>query len=139
MEPVYRNIEFCRDPETLWRKMREGRWDWLGVHRNGQFVVGSPRRSGVMSASISAEHLPAGYEMDHGVRVRAEPDANLVTTWCRDAREAEHVYRERIEEFTAKEGPLVVMVERIEGQVAVEKELVVKRPSTYDWRPPPAA
>ena len=46
MHPVYETISFCTNPETLWRKLEEGRWDWLGVHPKGQYVLGSPRRKG---------------------------------------------------------------------------------------------
>jgi hypothetical protein len=42
MQPVYRKIEFVSDPERLWGKLKGGRWDWLGVHPEGQFVLGSP-------------------------------------------------------------------------------------------------
>jgi hypothetical protein len=44
VKPVYEKIEFCRNAKTLWGKIQSGRWDWLGVHPNGQFVLGSPRQ-----------------------------------------------------------------------------------------------
>lgn len=42
--PVYEKIEFCRNAKALWGKIQSGRWDWLGVHPDGKFVVGSPRQ-----------------------------------------------------------------------------------------------
>ncbi len=30
--PRYAHIEFCRNEETLFGKLKSGRWEWLGVH-----------------------------------------------------------------------------------------------------------
>lgn len=43
-QQLYRAIEFCVDPETLWGKIESGKWDWLGVReRKGKkfYAVGS--------------------------------------------------------------------------------------------------
>src|SRR5215204_4051057 len=61
VKPVYEKIEFCRNAKTLWGKLQSGRWGWLGVHPNGQFVLGSPRQgkgSTMMGAGPSSTVLP---------------------------------------------------------------------------------
>lgn len=67
--PLYDRIEFCRDPETLWGKLESKRYDWLGVHPKGQFVVGSPpvqRFSGGAGSSLARGGAPEG---EHGFRI----------------------------------------------------------------------
>lgn len=54
-----RTIEFCRNAKTLWGKIESGRWDWLGVHPDGQFVLGSLARS---RSGLSASIVRAGAE-----------------------------------------------------------------------------
>lgn len=74
VEPVYRNLEFCRNAETLWSKLHEGGWEWLGVHPEGQFVLGSPRRSGVLTeyAAVAVKRQGVS-EGVRGFRVFTEP------------------------------------------------------------------
>lgn len=68
MEPIYRRIEFCRNPERLWGKLRSGRYDWLGVKSDGQFVLGSPpvkKGSGLIaSGTKDKDGAPT---VEHGV------------------------------------------------------------------------
>ena len=45
---VYPVLEQCRKPEALWAKLATGNYDWLGVRRNGKYVVGRPRLSAVL-------------------------------------------------------------------------------------------
>lgn len=141
MEPVYRNIEFCRDAETLWGKLMEGRWDWLGVHRNGQFVLGSPRRGGVMSTygAMTLSHVGV-MEGEHGVAVVSHPDHDDAAShrWHPDEESAKAEFEARVADFEGREGPLIMRVQRIEQRRVVDERYVVKNPSTYDWRPPPA-
>jgi hypothetical protein len=136
MEPVYRNIEFCRDPATLWGKIREGRWDWLGVHRNGQFVLGSPRASRFTDHAAVTVGLADGGEGQHGVRLQDDPECPASELCFRAEVDAQAKYDEIIRTFDSREGPLVILVERIEERHVVQTEWIVKRPSTYDWRPP---
>ena len=45
---LYPILEQCRKPEALWAKLATGNYDWLGVRRNGKYVLGRPRLSPVM-------------------------------------------------------------------------------------------
>jgi hypothetical protein len=45
---LYPVLEQCRKPEVLWSKLASGNYDWLGVRRNGKFVVGRPRLSAIV-------------------------------------------------------------------------------------------
>jgi len=69
-EPIYQRIEFCRSPKTLWGKIENGRYDWLGVHKNGQFVVGSPPVSMGFQAVARPDVIRAGVDHERFV-VRA--------------------------------------------------------------------
>lgn len=141
LEPVYRNIEFASDPETLWGKLREGRWDWLGVHPKGQFVLGSPRRSGgtVIRGALDLSKLGVT-EGVHGVRIFTEPgrEDSRTEDWFGSADEAKAEYDRRVAEFKQQEGPLLVKVELVRDGRVADQAFVVKAPPTYGvWRPPP--
>jgi hypothetical protein len=140
MEPVYRNIEFCRDPKTLWGKLKEGRWDWLGVHRNGQFVLGSPRRGGVSRTigELTKRHVSVT-EGEHGVAVIAHPSHEHLRSvdWHPDEKTAKADFEARVADLRNREGPLIMRVQRLMQERVVEEQYVWKNPSTYDWRPPP--
>jgi hypothetical protein len=45
---LYPVLEQCRKPEVLWAKLATGNYDWLGVRRNGKYVLGRPRLSAVL-------------------------------------------------------------------------------------------
>ena len=47
-QQVYPVLEQCRKPEVLWAKLATGHYDWLGVRRNGKYVLGRPRLSAVL-------------------------------------------------------------------------------------------
>jgi hypothetical protein len=42
-QQLYTVIEHCRKPETLWARLASGNFDWLGMRRDGRFVLGRPR------------------------------------------------------------------------------------------------
>ena len=42
-QQLYAIVETCRRPEALWAKLSSGHYDWLGVRRNGHYLVGRPR------------------------------------------------------------------------------------------------
>jgi hypothetical protein len=140
MEPVYRNIEFCRNAETLWGKLREGRWDWLGVHPERQFVLGAPAREGVIGGhlALTSRHKQAP-EGTHGVRIYDDPryDEAPSQFWFPTAEQARAEFNRRVAEYEAANRPLLMKLELVlDGRLA-EREFVVKSPSTYDWRPAP--
>src|SRR3954447_22804162 len=45
---LYPVLEQCRKPEVLWAKLATGNYDWLGVRRNGKYVLGRPRLATVL-------------------------------------------------------------------------------------------
>ena len=47
-QQLYAVLEQCRKPEVLWAKLASGHYDWLGVRRNGKYVLGRPRLTGVV-------------------------------------------------------------------------------------------
>ena len=47
-QQLYAELEQCRKPEILWARPATGNNDWLGVRRNGKFVLGRPRLSPVV-------------------------------------------------------------------------------------------
>lgn len=131
MEPVYRHIEFCRDAKTLWGKMREGRWDWLGVHPKGQFVLGSPpaaRRRSYAGMTLTREGASEG---EHGVRVDTGPNYPSSHEWLPTEAAAIASYEARVAEYRDHDGPVVARIRRIEQNETVDEEFVVSRPPTF--------
>jgi hypothetical protein len=53
-QQLYPVLEQCRKPEVLWAKLATGRYDWLGVRRNGKYVLGRPRLSAVVPEEPAA-------------------------------------------------------------------------------------
>jgi hypothetical protein len=47
-QQLYPVLEQCRKPEILWAKLATGNYDWLGVRRNGRYVLGRPRLATVI-------------------------------------------------------------------------------------------
>jgi hypothetical protein len=47
-QQLYPVLEQCRKPEILWAKLATGNYDWLGMRRNGKYVLGRPRLSAVI-------------------------------------------------------------------------------------------
>lgn len=45
-QQLYAAIEYCRKPTTLWSRLATGHYDWLGMRRDGRFVLGRPRLAG---------------------------------------------------------------------------------------------
>jgi hypothetical protein len=138
MEPIYRNIEFVRDSDTLWGKLKEGRWDWLAVHPKGGFVLGSPPRRGVSSIYAALE---TGPKTEHGVAVISHPsrEDNPALHWHPDEASAKADFAARVADYEGRDGPLIMRVKCMEKGRVVDEHYVVKAPSTYppNWRPPP--
>ncbi|MBW8765845.1 MAG: hypothetical protein JF630_06305, partial [Geodermatophilales bacterium] len=42
-QQLYAILEAVKKPEVLWDKLTTGHYDWLGVRRNGRYVLGRPR------------------------------------------------------------------------------------------------
>ncbi len=42
-QQLYAVLESVKKPEVLWARLATGNYDWLGVRRNGRYVLGRPR------------------------------------------------------------------------------------------------
>jgi hypothetical protein len=128
MKPLYRYIEFCRNPETLWHKIESGDWDWLGVHPDGKFVLGRPKRSG--GSSLRA--APTVGSGRHGVFVQGPLDPGPTRHLYSTEQEAKEGFWREVARLSAEsEGPVLLRVQRVVGVYVEEEEFVVRRPPTY--------
>jgi hypothetical protein len=51
---LYPVLEQCRKPEALWAELATGNYDWLGVRRNGKYLLSRPRLSTVLPEEPAA-------------------------------------------------------------------------------------
>ncbi len=58
-QQLYPVLEQCKKPEVLWAKLATGDYDWLGVRRNGRYVLGRPRLSPVVPEEPASPPDPA--------------------------------------------------------------------------------
>ena len=134
MEPVYLKIEFVSNAERLWGKLQSGRWDWLGVHPSGDFVLGSPPSSRMRDA-FGIKVVRADGSREHGVRVFTYPDHPDLCEeiWCGDADEARSEFERRVGAGEGSGTPRLLKLQLIQGGklVDVDAEYVVVKPSTY--------
>lgn len=133
VEPVYEKIEFCRSPRALWGKIQSGHWDWLGVHPDGKFVVGSPPQ-GKGFTMMAAPTVGRGDATpgEHGVYVRTPLGPGPSKTWCQTEQQALEEFRTTVDSLSDEsKGPGLFKVERIEKGLIVDQEWIVRRPSTY--------
>lgn len=129
--PLYRNIEFCRNAETLWHKLQAGHWDWLGVHPKGQFVLGSPRLEGRMTVGLTTKMIRRDVrEGQRGVKHQVwtgMTDLDPSTEWFEGEAEAKAKYEELVKHY--KNQPVVLArVWRIEGGFPAEEEFIARTP-----------
>jgi hypothetical protein len=105
--PLYQYIEFCRDAETLWRKLQSGHWDWLGRKPDGQFVLGRPRRKrAIVSWSPSVFRSTAAEEGKHGIKIygwNGLPKAPPSNEWFEKAAQARAGFGERVADLDRPE------------------------------------
>lgn len=136
--PLYQYIEFCRNTETLWHKLQEGRWDWLGRKPDGQFVLGRPRREleSVVGALSAMGTEPGAREGRHGVRVyiwNGQPSLQPSSLWVTDAAKARARFQEQVDRLEdPQRSPIlgrVILIE--EGQVTDEQFIAQVPPSDY--------
>jgi hypothetical protein len=131
-EPLYKHIEFVRNAETLWRKI-ESKWDWLGVHRKGQFVVGYPKLRGRLTGSASGEVIRPGADSGiHGIRQYVPLGAGPSGEWFATPEQARARFDEIVHyQRDEREGPHLVRVELVESGRVSQEEFVVVNPPTY--------
>ena len=133
VKPVYEKIEFCRNAKALWGKIQSGRWDWLGVHPDGKFVVGSPMQSKgstmMVAPTVSTSDATPG---EHGVYVRTPLGPDPSKTWCQTEQQAREEFRTTVDSLSDEsKGPGLFKVERVEKGFIADEEWIVRRPPTY--------
>ena len=136
--PLYQYIEFCRNAETLWRKLESGHWDWLGRKPDGQFVLGRPRREVGSQVGVPSVHSVevGAQEGQHGVRIYAwsgQPGTRPGSAWFVTAARARATFEEQVRRLEdPKQNPILGKVVLIEhGQVTDERFMVQTPPPNY--------
>ena len=76
-QQLYAVLEQCREPEVLWAKLATGHYDWLGVRRNGKYVLGRPR----LSAVVPEEPVPPPDDARHPHRVECLGPLQRTPRW----------------------------------------------------------
>jgi len=114
MEPVYSAIEFCSSAETLWEKVKSGKWEWLGVHPKGQFVVGyGRRRTGGTTGSLTVTG-PGAPEGRHGWRATASGHGlRDGGRWASTPEEAREQYDAAIAEWRSRGSNFLAKIELV--------------------------
>ena len=74
---LYPVLVQCRKPEVLWAKLATGNYDWLGVRRNGKYVLGRPR----LSAVVPEEPVPPPDDARHPHRVECLGPLQRTPRW----------------------------------------------------------
>jgi hypothetical protein len=134
--PLYEYIEFCSNAETLWRKLDEGRWDWLGVHPRGQFVLGRPTRArnGLQVSPLGVIRSdPGATERRNGVKSyrwlgwpKSPPDA----LWFTSAEEARTEFEKELERLdNPEQSPILARVVLIENGYPTDERFIAQTPS----------
>ncbi len=137
--PLYRYIEFCRNPETLWGKLQEGRWDWLGVHPKGQFVLGRPSRArdGLQVPPVGVVRTdPNANEGRNGIKIYrwlGWPDSPPGALWFTSAAEARTEFEKELERLdNTEQSPILARVLLFQnGQVTEERFIAQTPPPNY--------
>jgi hypothetical protein len=88
---LYPVLEQCRKAEVLWAKLATGNYDWLGVRRNGKYVLGRPR----LSTVIADEPGPPPDDAREPHRIESLAPLQRVPRWeaYGSAEEAAEVFR----------------------------------------------
>lgn len=132
--PLYQYIEFCRNSKTLWGKLQEGRWDWLGRKPDGQFVLGRPRRVGGSMLDVVSTTLreTGAKEGQHGVKVygwSGQPNSQPSCQWVTNPSKA----RGRFEQEVAwledpASNPILARVVLIQNGQATDERFIAQTP-----------
>jgi len=133
--PLYQYIEFCRSPKTLWGKLQEGRWDWLGVHPKGQFLLGrSPRPPGLADNATAKLTRTGAMEGQHGIKIyewQGQPSKEPThSRWVDNAGEAKAWFEQAIEQLEdSAANPILARVVLIQNRQATDERFVAQTPS----------
>jgi hypothetical protein len=123
---LYPVLEQCRKPEVLWAKLASGNCDWLGVRRNGKFVLGRPR----LSSAVEDDPAPPPDQARDRHRVECLGPLQRTPRWeaFATSAEAREAYRRTVREDL--DAPLrssgVWRVRLVEDGRSVEQRYVVR-------------
>jgi hypothetical protein len=132
--PLYRTIEFCSSPKALWGKLESGRWDWLGVHPEGKFVLGSPRAPRI-DGSAKESHVQSGAnELEFSVKIDT-PSGSASTDSFPTEVAARYGYEAARERLSGTDTPCIYRLRLVVLRDLVAEEFIVSRPSTYNLPP----
>jgi hypothetical protein len=125
-QQLYAIVETCRKPELLWTKLATGNYDWIGVNRNGRFVLGRPR----LSAIIQRSDAPAEFDaaVPHRVEIRGPLDRGAHHEPYPTPEEARQAYERIIagDPITPLRSSGVWKVQLVLDGAAAEERLVVR-------------
>jgi hypothetical protein len=133
--PIYRTIEFCRNANTLWGKIESGRWDWLGVHPDGKFVLGSPAQAR-SRVSAAASVVRAGAEagrFDVKIYTPDGPGPSVESLPTNEAARA--AFEAECVRLAEGDRPCLYRVTLVLDGVLTDEEFVVTLPPTYNLPP----
>lgn len=122
-QQLYPIIESVRKPQSLWDRLATGNYDWIGVRRNGRFVLGRPRLSAVVEHAEKAPETAV-----HRVEVRGPLDRAASVEGHRTADDARAAYEQIIagDPVTPLRSSGVWKVRLVVDEATVEERLVVR-------------
>jgi hypothetical protein len=136
MEPVYQRIDYCSDTRTLWRKLQSGRWDWLGIDKNDNYILGYPKRKSGVTDSLMVEqrHGEDVVLGAHTVRIYVDPreERPWRTSILPDEPTAIVEFDRFVEEVRASPNYRLARVQRVEeGRIVQEWFGVAGHPKAW--------
>ena len=131
--PLYEHIEFCRNAETLWHKLQSGRWDWLGVHPRGQFVLGTPARNepqvfapGIQSTDPGADSGQNGIKFYIWLGYPGSPPGAY---WFASPKEARSGFEKKVADLDRPEqAPILARVIHLENGYPTDEKFIAQIP-----------
>jgi len=129
-QQLYRVIEMCASPETLWAKICSGHWDWLGVQGDGdkvRYILGRPRLQRRRTYAALNVIQPGGTDrFKIEVRVPSSPSTVPSETWCADEPAATAEYALTLESLSGQAGSGLWEVRLVIDGKPVASELIVR-------------
>jgi hypothetical protein len=128
MEPVYREIGYCSDVGTLWRKLKSNQCDWLGIDEKGDYRLGYPkRRSGVEDSLLVTQYNAKDVVLGaHTVRIYDAPWQGSENNPFRnslydDEASAIAAFYQFVEEVRTSPNYRLAKVQRVEEGIVVQE------------------